>query len=184
MTAQKQVTLEKTCPAVRIPAGDTVYLPAGGEFSVVQALGGSITLRDSTGLYRVGEEDFDALGEGVVARLSEAEQAPDAREPFSEEMVWKQLRQCFDPEIPLNIVDLGLIYDLQLDEVEPGQWDVAVKMTLTAPGCGMGPTIANDARAKIEAIGAVRTAEVEVVWDPQWNPHMISEEGRQVLGID
>jgi probable FeS assembly SUF system protein SufT len=184
MTPLKDVTLRADCPAVRIPAGDTVVLPAGTTFAVAQALGGSLTLRDSAGLYRVGRESFSALGEEVVSALETASSADGDDAPFSEERVWSQLRQCFDPEIPLNIVDLGLVYDLRLDPVGEGAHDVAVKMTLTAPGCGMGPTIAADARAKIEALPAVRAATVDIVWDPQWTAHMISQEGRKILGLD
>lgn len=179
-----EVTLQTACPAVRIPAGDIVTLPAGMTFDVAQALGGSLTLRDDSGLYRVAAEDFGAFGEDFAATLSSAETAEADQGPFSEEAVWDALRQCFDPEIPLNIVDLGLIYDLRLDPVGEGAYDVAVKMTLTAPGCGMGPTIAEDARQKILSLGAVREAAVDIVWDPQWTAHMISEEGRKVLGLN
>ncbi|MFP4540701.1 MAG: iron-sulfur cluster assembly protein [Opitutales bacterium] len=179
----KEVTLQADCPAVRIPAGDTLTLPAGGTYDVAQALGGSVTLRAPEGLFRVAPEHFDALGaEFAAAHAAEATAAAD--EPFSEELVWSQLRQCFDPEIPLNIVDLGLIYNLETSVVEGGQHDVAVTMTLTAPGCGMGPTIAEDARQKVEALPSVRQARVDITWDPQWTAHMISEEGRKVLGLD
>ncbi len=180
------IQLETACRATRIPSGEEVELSAGHEFSVSQALGGSVTLKDGANLYRVGLEDLDALGkafaESIRASEAEAVQANDM--PFSEESVWDALRQCFDPEIPINIVDLGLIYDLSINEVENSQYFVSVKMTLTATGCGMGPAIAADAKAKIENLPAVHSAEVEIVWDPQWTPHMISDEGRKVLGLD
>jgi probable FeS assembly SUF system protein SufT len=180
---QGEVTLQRAATAKRIPSGEDVTLPEGALLQVTQALGGSVTVRDASGLYRIGPEDFDAFGDAVAESLRQAGENPLEGE-FSERQVWDALRQCFDPEIPVNIVDLGLIYDLRIAEVEAGAYAVAVKMTLTAPGCGMGPTIAEDARSKIEALPAVRAAEVEIVWDPQWTPHMISEEGRKVLGLD
>jgi len=105
--------------------------------------------------------------------------------PFSEELVWDAMRGCFDPEIPVNIVDLGLIYDLQINEADAeGRHEVNVKMTLTAQGCGMGPVIADDAKKNIEALAGVSKAQVDIVWDPPWTPHMISEAGRQKLGLE
>lgn len=178
------IQLEAACRATRIPSGEEVQLPAGQEFSVSQALGGSVTLKDGANLYRVAVEDLDALGQDFAAsiRASDPGLATDA--PFSEEAVWDALRQCFDPEIPINIVDLGLIYDLAVNSVDDEKYAIGVKMTLTATGCGMGPAIAADAKAKIENIPAVESAEVDIVWDPQWTPHMISDEGRKVLGLD
>ncbi len=178
------VTLERDCRATRIPSGEPILLRQGETFHVTQALGGSVTLRDSAGLYRVGLEEADALGTEAAAELRAVASEQAADQPFSEESVWAALRQCFDPEIPVNIVDLGLIYDLQIQPLGDGRYHVGVKMTLTAAGCGMGPTIAADARAKIEALPAVAGATVEIVWDPQWTPHMISEEGRKILGLD
>ena len=187
MMNHQAVTLARDCPATIIPAGDEVTLPAGGSFTVAQALGGSVTLRDATGLYRVGTADLDALGEEIkaeVEKMAAADSGQDADAPFDEEQVWDALRGCYDPEIPVNIVDLGLVYDLAS---EPGSDEsrrcVSVKMTLTAPGCGMGPVIADDARGRIEALPGVESAQVDVVWDPPWNPRMISDEGKKVLGL-
>ena len=178
------IALEVSCRATRIPSGEPVQLNPGEEYVISQALGGSVTLRDSGGLYRVALEDVSALGEEIAAAI-EAEAGVEIEDaPFSEELVWEALRQCFDPEIPVNIVDLGLIYDLQVSPAESGKHHVEVKMTLTATGCGMGPTIAADAQSKIEAIPSVDSANVEIVWDPQWTPHMISDEARKVLGLD
>jgi probable FeS assembly SUF system protein SufT len=179
-----EIVLERDCPATRIPSGEVIKLLAGEPYTISQALGGSVTLRDSGGLYRVGMEDVEALGAEHVAALKEAAAPADPEGPFSEELVWDALRQCFDPEIPVNIVDLGLIYDLHLEEQASGKHTVAVKMTLTATGCGMGPTIAADAQTKIESLPAVESAAVDIVWDPQWTPHMISGEGRRILGLD
>ncbi|MFP6887626.1 MAG: iron-sulfur cluster assembly protein [Opitutales bacterium] len=180
------VTLARDCPATLIPAGDEVTLPKGGGYVVAQALGGSVTLRDATGMYRVGFDNLDALGEEVKAAVEAENVAGDEGldQPFDEERVWGALRGCFDPEIPVNIVDLGLIYDLSVDEIEENVRRVEVKMTLTAQGCGMGPVIADDARTRIEALPGVESAQVDIVWDPPWNPHMISEEGKKVLGLE
>jgi probable FeS assembly SUF system protein SufT len=178
------IKLDNACRATRIPSGEPVQLNPGEEYVISQALGGSITLRDSGGLYRVGLDEVSALGDDVAAAIRQLAEVEIEDAPFSEELVWDALRQCFDPEIPVSIVDLGLIYDLQVESVEEGRHHVSVKMTLTATGCGMGPTIAADAQAKIESIPSVQSASVDIVWDPQWSPHMISDEARKVLGLD
>ncbi len=177
------VTLIRDCSATIIPAGDEVVLPEGGSFVVAQALGGSVTLRDATGMFRVGNENLDALGEDIKAAVDAENESEESDVPFDQERVWGALRGCFDPEIPVNIVDLGLIYDLSIDEIEENSHRVEVKMTLTAQGCGMGPVIADDARTRIESLSGVESAQVDIVWDPPWNPRMISDEGKQVLGL-
>jgi len=184
MTA-RNFALKRDVQATLIPAGDQIPLAAGTEVEITQALGGSVTFTARGNLYRLNSEDLDALGEEAVQafRAGEADAATEG--PFSEEAVWQALRGCYDPEIPVNIVDLGLVYDLSTVAGEQADsYRVQVKMTLTARGCGMGPAIAEDARRKIEQIPAVEAAEVEIVWDPQWTPHMISEEGRKALNID
>lgn len=152
---------------------------------MTQALGGSVTLRTTSGLYRIEPEDLGRLGEEVAAsvRSSQAETPASTNGEFSEETIWEALRGCFDPEIPVNIVDLGLVYDLSIQDSAEGKL-VWVKMTLTARGCGMGSVIAGDAQRRIEALPAVAAAQVEIVWDPQWTPHMISPAGRKVLGLE
>jgi len=180
------VTLVSDCPATLIPAGDEVTLSKGAEYVVAQALGGSVTLRDATGMYRVGIDHLDALGEEVKA-VVEAENEPvaaDEDQTFDEKKVWDALRGCYDPEIPVNIVDLGLIYNLSIEDAGEDARRVEVKMTLTAQGCGMGPVIADDARTRIEAMPGVESAQVEIVWEPPWNPRMISDEGKKVLGLE
>ena len=172
-------TLSRDCPATAIPAGTEVTLPAGTEVHVTQTLGGNVTVRTDDGLFRISREQAGALG-GFAAGAPAAD-APAAE--FSEAAVWATLKTCFDPEIPVNIVDLGLVYDLAIDRGEQGP-TVAVKMTLTAPGCGMGPVIAEDARQKIAALPGVEAAAVHIVWDPVWTPQMISPEGRKVLGLE
>lgn len=147
----------------------------------MQTLGGNVTVRTDRGLFRIPAEDAGAI-EGYEA----PEAAAPAEEPseFTEQAVWEALKGCFDPEIPLNIVDLGLVYDLSVEPTEQGGRRVEVKMTLTAPGCGMGPVIAEDARRRIAALPTVESAQVHIVWDPTWSPHMISEAGRKVLGLE
>ena len=183
----ENVTLERDCPATVIPAGDAVNLPSGGKYQVAQALGGSVTLRDATAMYRVGPADLDALGnemhERLVAEFNQEDDDGGEKKPFEEELVWEALRGCYDPEIPINVVDLGLIYNLSLAETENKRYEVSVKMTLTAQGCGMGPTIAADAQNKILSLEGVASADVEIVWDPPWNQSMISDEGRETLGM-
>ncbi len=120
---------------------------------------------------------------GPAAPGDSASTNGDAAGPVEEKAVWEQLKQCFDPEIPVNIVDLGLVYDCQLIQKPEGGSKVEVKMTLTAPGCGMGPAIANDAQSKILSIDGVDEADVQLVWDPPWSQNMISEAGRMKLGM-
>lgn len=173
-------TLSADCPATAIPAGHAVTLKAGEEVFVTQALGGNITVRAGHGLFRIAKENAKLL-----AGYAAATEHPGVVEgEFSEQAVWSALKTCFDPEIPVNIVDLGLVYDLAIEQTPAGAHVVEVKMTLTAPGCGMGPTIAEDARQKIAALPTVESAKVHIVWDPQWTPQMISETGRKALGIE
>jgi probable FeS assembly SUF system protein SufT len=173
--------LSRDIPATVIPAGDSVTLNAGTAVTVMQTLGGSVTVRTESGLFRIQRGDADALEGFDVSPL--AVPAPVAGE-FSEQAVWAALKTCFDPEIPVNIVDLGLIYDLNIEKGTTGGHVIEAKMTLTAQGCGMGPTIAEDARQKIAALPSVESAKVYIVWDPIWTPQMISPEGRKTLGLE
>src|SRR6185437_15332494 len=170
----------RDCDAVQIPAGTPVRLEKGVEVYLTQSLGGAYTLQVPAlgGLFRVQGKDADALGLEV-----EDTPAGELKSSDLESMVWEQLKTCFDPEIPVNIVDLGLVYGLELSPLDGGQ-KVDVKMTLTAQGCGMGATIAIDAKHKIMSLPGVTDANVDLVWDPPWNPQMISPEGRERLGID
>lgn len=179
----KEVTLQRNCIATIIPAGDEITLAEGATYSIAQSLGGSVTLRDLNGLYRVGETELDALGQEIKDEVLGSQKKDTSSGPFGEELLWEALRGCYDPEIPLNIVDLGLVYDLRVEEDE-GQRKVFVKMTLTAQGCGMGPVIADDAKTRIANLDEVSEASVDIVWDPPWNPKMISEEGKKVLGLE
>lgn len=182
------IELSRDCEAVMIPAGHTILLPKGTRAVITQSLGGSYTLHvpEYGGLLRISNRDADAVGQEVAASpepsADGAGEAIDAAQ--LEAMIWEQLKTCYDPEIPVNIVDLGLVYDMQLSPVDGPRHRVDVKMTLTAPGCGMGTYIAEDAKQKLLGLPGVAAAEVEIVWSPQWNPNMISPEGRTKLGMD
>ncbi len=224
----QEIILKRDCDAIQIPSGTTLVLPAGTQVIVTQSLGGTFTVATPGGLARIDQKDADALG----LDPSIATPAKTVPEGTLEEAVWNQLKTVFDPEIPVNVVDLGLIYDCTIVTtetdntrplVEPAVGDAAsgtvdtqqqnvqevldaantqatppctsavklskkstkaeIKMTLTAPGCGMGPTIAADARSKILTIEGIDEAEVELVWEPAWNQNMISKAGRMKLGM-
>ena len=178
----KESVLLRDCPAAEIPAGTPAVLPAGTTVIITQTLGASVTVRALGTLYRIAPGHVDALkGFSLPAAGGAASPLPGA---FGEPLVWEALRTCFDPEIPLNIVDLGLVYDLATEPLAGGGHRVEVKMTLTAPGCGMGPVIAEDARSKIAALPGVAEAKVHIVWDPAWTPQLMSAEGRQILGLE
>jgi probable FeS assembly SUF system protein SufT len=178
------IMLSRDVDAVAIPAGDTVKLPKGTEVAITQALGGTYTLMVPTygGLFRLADKDADAVGKEARVH-SEVSQTPLLGEELEKE-VWTRLKTCYDPEIPVNIVDLGLIYAMEIKPIAEGEGNrVDVKMTLTAQGCGMGGSIAADAQGKILGIPGVKEADVQVVWEPPWTPEKISPEGRTLLGI-
>jgi probable FeS assembly SUF system protein SufT len=180
MQDDSSINLKRACDAIQIPVGNAVVLPAGTSVNIAQTLGGSITVHSMGGLFRIAGKDADALGlEPMVAPLP----AAIASDKLEEKIVWDTLKTCYDPEIPVNIVDLGLVYDMGIEPLPAGGNKVFVKMTLTAPGCGMGPAIARDAQQKILELPTVQDASVEVVWDPPWHQSMITEEGRKVLGL-
>ncbi len=177
------IELGRDCNAVQIPHGAEVVLPKGTSVDITQTLGGTFTVHAQGGLYRISGKDADALGREPL--VEEKKQMPTGPiEPVDEKQIWEILRSCYDPEIPVNIVDLGLVYDLAIDKLPSGFSKVNVKMTLTAPGCGMGGVIAGDAQQRILTIDGVEEAIVEVVWDPPWHQSMISEQGRRVLGLE
>jgi probable FeS assembly SUF system protein SufT len=172
--------LSRDCDAVQIPHGAPVVLPKGTPVDITQTLGGTFTVHAQGGLYRIAGKDADALGLEVPVEQKKANSGAEV----DEKQIWEILRSCYDPEIPVNIVDLGLVYDLAIDKLPSGNSKVSVKMTLTAPGCGMGGVIAGDAQQKILALDGVEEATVEVVWDPPWHQSMISEQGRRILGLE
>ena len=178
----ERVELAREIEGVQVPAGNKMMLEKGLEAFITQSLGGTFTLQVPAygGLFRVAGKDADALGKtpqdaGIVSASGGGD---------LEAMVWEQLKTCFDPEIPVNIVDLGLVYGMEVKDADDGTKKVEVKMTLTAQGCGMGASIATDARHKIMSLPGVSEADVDLVWDPPWTPQMISPEGRERLGID
>jgi probable FeS assembly SUF system protein SufT len=183
MHENTEFTLKRDCESILIPSGAKTMIPAGTPGVITQALGGSYTIATYQGLARIAEKDLDALGIEKPAANGAEKPASSSTGEVDEKMVWDQLRQCFDPEIPVNIVDLGLVYDCQLTKRPEGGVKVDVKMTLTAPGCGMGPAIAHDAQSKILTIDGIDEADVQLVWDPPWNQSMISEAGRMKLGM-
>lgn len=185
--SKQEVTLLRNTPATLIPDGYETTLAAGERVVVTQALGGTVTVRAGVGLCRIESGHVDSLGPEVAEAARSSQSGPTqatADAPFSLDLIWDTLRHCYDPEIPVNLVDLGLIYDLSAEPHPEGGQVVTVRMTLTAQGCGMGPAIAADARTQIERLPQVREAVVEIVWDPPWNPHMISPAGRKMLGLD
>lgn len=174
------VELKRDCEAVQIPVGNTVMLPAGTSVDITQTLGGTYTVHAMGGLFRIASKDIEALGLDPSATAAR----PVVAGPVDEKGVWEVLRTCYDPEIPVNIVDLGLVYDMLIEPTPAGNSRVGVKMTLTAPGCGMGGVIARDAQEKLLMLDGVESADVEIVWDPPWHQSMISAEGRRILGLE
>ena len=184
MHENTEFTTSREVEAIQIPSGTKTTIPAGTPGVITQTLGGSYTIATYQGLARIAEKDLDALGlEKPASGNGDKPATTTTGEAVDEKDVWNQLRQCYDPEIPVNIVDLGLVYDCKLTNNPDGGAKVEVKMTLTAPGCGMGPAIAHDAQSKILSIEGVDEADVQLVWDPPWNQNMISEAGRMKLGM-
>jgi probable FeS assembly SUF system protein SufT len=181
MIKDKDRILSRDVTATQIPSGDRAPLPAGTKVMIHQTLGGSYTVQTDFGLFRIDNKDADSLGEQVVDDSVQASTLADgAPDP---EAVWDQLKRVYDPEIPVNIVDLGLVYSMDVESKPEGGYKVQVAMTLTAPGCGMGPAIAEDAKSKILLVPGVSDADVRITWDPPWNQQMISEEGKMKLGL-
>ena len=180
-------TVNRDVSATAVPYGETVTIPKGTKVTITHRLGGNFTLVWAQGMARIESKDADAIGEKTQpepAAEKEAQTSADAHEgPPDEQAVWTAMKQVFDPEIPVNIVDLGLVYSVETKEAEQGGYRVEVAMTLTAPGCGMGPTIAQDAEYKIMQVPGVNHATVEPVWDPPWHQEMISDEGKMQLGL-
>ena len=171
---------ERDCEVVMIPSGDVVTLPAGSIGYITQALGGSFTVFVDGNLFRVAGADADAIGKEPVPPPSLPEGATD---DDVERLVWKQMKTCYDPEIPVNIVDLGLIYSCELSRDENGERVVRIEMTLTAPGCGMGDIIVEDVRSKIRIIPTIHRVEVELTFEPPWNYQMMTEAARLETGM-
>src|SRR5438132_11273523 len=179
MLAMEQTQLARDVEAVQVPGGHVVTLEKGWDVVITQSLGGSYTVQVPAygGLFRIAGKDADAIGREPVSVAPTAPAGGDL-----EQQVWGVLKTCYDPEIPVNIVDLGLVYDMRISPEGDAQ-RVDIKMTLTAQGCGMGTSIAADARVKLLDLPGLADADVQIVWDPPWNPQMISPEGRERLGM-
>jgi probable FeS assembly SUF system protein SufT len=181
MKENEDITIKRDCEATQIPSGVKITLSAGTLVRLVQSLGGTFTVTTDQGyMARIEEKDADALGKEV----GKPSQSLSSTAGSLEEQVWGQLKTCYDPEIPVNIVELGLIYGCEIIPLAQGSYKVGVKMTLTAQGCGMGQSIAEDAKRKIQNLLGVKECEVEVVWDPPWNPSMMSSTAKRQLRLE
>jgi len=171
---------ERDCAVVMIPSGDELTMPAGSVGYITQSLGGSFTVFVDGNLFRVAGIDADAIGKKPVMPPTLPDNASD---DDVEKLVWSQLKTVYDPEIPVNIVDLGLVYDCDLKRNDVGEREVFVTMTLTAPGCGMGDIIVEDVRSKIQIIPTIHTVDVELTFEPLWNYQMMSEAAKLETGM-
>ena len=173
---KESIRLLRDVDAYMVPSGDEVKLLAGNLVRITQALGGNYTVIMNGNMVQITSENADALG----IELSEKE--PTKMKGDLEQQIWDQLKTCYDPEIPVNIVELGLIYDLKINDLPAGK-EVLIKMTLTAPGCGMGPVIADEVDRKVNGLEDVESVSVDLVWEPMWNRDMMSEEAQLELGM-
>ena len=182
MGASEPITLSRACEVIEIPSGIRATLPAGAVVRIMQSLAGSHTVATDRGyMYRVEAKDTDALGLSNAAMAQE----PGVQEgTFSDQMVWDQLKTVYDPEIPVNIVDLGLVYSCDIAPLELGGNRVRIKMSMTAPGCGMGNVLKADVESKLSRLPSVKEVHVEVVFDPPWHPGLMSDAAKLQLGFD
>src|SRR5438132_7668518 len=183
MNMREEVKFSRNAEAVMIPSGEHVLVPNGSRATITQSLGGSYTLITDRGLMiRVSGKEVEAIGK-TPENVPDVAPGEELTVEKLEELVWDQLKTCFDPEIPVNIVDLGLVYLCEVQPADGGGSNVKVKMTLTAPGCGMGPVLANDVKTKLESLPGVKQADVEVVFDPVWDRSMMTEAAKLQLGM-
>jgi probable FeS assembly SUF system protein SufT len=184
MNSDKPIIVQRDCPAVMVPSGESTTLTAGSSVWLTQSLGGAYTVMTERGyMVRIDGSDGDAIG---MAQLSEAERQgdhPSDSHDDVERRVWAELRSCFDPEIPVNIVDLGLIYRCEIAGLPAGGFKATVRFTLTAQGCGMGQFLKSDMEKRLLTVAGVREVDIDLVWDPPWNQSMLSGVARQQLGI-
>lgn len=183
MQSNDPVTLTRDVEAAVIPVGTRVTLEKGQQAYITQSLGGSFTVIVNGNMFRIDGANADALGKEVAQPAAPKSTGGPATPEQLEKQVWDAMKTCYDPEIPVNIVDLGLIYDCKITPIGEESNKVDVKMTLTAPGCGMGPTLAQDVQNKMLSIEGIDEANVELVWEPQWNQGMMSEAARLQLGL-
>jgi len=182
MNGYKTVLTTRDVEGTMIPAGTPIVIPEGTEVTITQALGGTYTVMGPGIMARIDGKNADALGLEAAAKDAGA-RPPEYTGPVDSDEIWDQLKTCYDPEIPVNIVDLGLVYDCTVTPLAEGGNKVDVKMTLTAPGCGMGGVIASDAEQKIRLVPGVSDVSVEIVWDPMWNQSMMTDAARLQLGL-
>jgi probable FeS assembly SUF system protein SufT len=181
MNSSETIALARDVEAAMIPVGSKVTLQKGEQAYITQSLGGSYTVVVNGNMFRIEGKDADALG--ITQTVKPASTGTPITQEHLEKEVWNQLRGCYDPEIPVNIVDLGLIYDCHLSPLNESNYKVDVKMTLTAPGCGMGPMLAQDVQSKLLGLEGVDDVSVELVWDPPWNQAMMTEAAKLQLGL-
>ena len=182
-TPQKEVALSRDVTATLIPHGEDFTLSKGEKVTITHRLGGNFTVMTLQGMYRIAAKDADALGETERESKQNNQTDPHPAEPVGVDEIKENLKTVFDPEIPVNVVDLGLIYRIEIEERKDKKRFAVVDLTLTAPGCGMGPVIAEDVKGKILELPGIDDAEVEIVWDPPWTQDLISEEGKMELGL-
>lgn len=181
MHSDEPKTLTRDVEAAIVPVGTKVTLQKGEQAYVTQSLGGNYTVVVNGNMFRIEGTDSDALG--IERETKKTGTGDPVTAEALEKQVWEQLKTCYDPEIPVNIVDLGLIYDCHLSPINPGSYRVDVKMTLTAPGCGMGPTLAQDVQNRLLSLEGIDDVAVELVWDPPWNQGMMTEAAKLQLGL-
>ena len=178
MNNSEFIEVLRECDGYLIPSGDKIKLKKGTKVKITQSLGGDFTLYVNGNLVKINGTDADAIGQEIEQLNNKVE-----TKSFDKKHIWEVLKTCYDPEIPVNIVDLGLVYDLKSLKKDSGKYDINIKMTLTAPGCGMGPVIAQDVESKVLGLSFVEDVLVEVVWEPLWNQNMMTEEARLKLGM-
>jgi probable FeS assembly SUF system protein SufT len=175
---QETIKLKRDVTTTQVPFGTPALLPKDTEVTIIHSLGGSYTVTTAGNMYRIESQDADALGKSnLTFNLAENENTT------LENKVWSVLRTCYDPEIPVNIVDLGLIYKIDITASDANKFNVTIQMTLTAPGCGMGPIIAEDARQRVLSLSEVKEVSIEMVFDPPWDRSMMSEQAKLELGL-
>ena len=184
MPPDEPIKLSRDCDVIQIPSGTKMKLPKGTEVKITQSLGGTYTVVTMDGyMARIAGEDGDAIGKEKISSAPNLQEA--GKEKPLQELVWDQLRTCYDPEIPINIVELGLVYECKVTPLaQPeGSYKVDVKMTLTAPGCGMGDALRRDAQEKIARLSNVGEVNVELVWEPAWDQNKMSDAAKLKLGM-
>lgn len=181
--ARHEVEISRDCPAVSVPYGAPVTIEKGCMAQITQKLGGSYTVYVDGNLYRIEGADADALGYEPIAEEENAALEGPVTDETIKDLAWSLLSTCYDPEIPIDIVNLGLVYRCDVEEISEGKYRINVDMTLTAPGCGMGTMLADEARGKLESIQGVADVNVNLVWDPPWGREMMSEHARLEMGM-